>query len=149
MVVYFFFYGGSEVLIVYFIFFIFVEKWDIFNFLVMIIVIVYWIGMIIGRLLIGLVFEKLIYYCYFCIISVGGLAVFVVLVLSKSVWFGFVFCFFLGLFMVGMFVIVLIIINYFYLGKIEIIISILFVLNGLGGLFFLIVVGWSLDEYFV
>ncbi|MFP3822520.1 MFS transporter, partial [Bacillus sp. SIMBA_008] len=66
---------------------------------------------------------------------------------SKNVWFGFALCFFLGLFMAGMFAIALIITNHFYPGKTETTTSILLASNGLGGSLLPIAVGWSLDEY--
>lgn len=144
---YFFFYGGSEVSIVHFIPSIFSEKWDIPNSLATITVTVYWTGMIIGRLLTGPVSEKLTYHRYLRLISIGGLAALTVLALSKNVWFGFALCFFLGLFMAGMFAIALIITNHFYPGKTETTTSILLASNGLGGSLLPIAVGWSLDEY--
>ncbi|QEK96806.1 MFS transporter [Bacillus amyloliquefaciens] len=144
---YFFFYGGSEVSIVHFIPSIFAEKWDIPNSLATITVTVYWTGMIIGRLLTGPVSEKLTYHRYLRLISIGGLAALTVLALSKNVWFGFALCFFLGLFMAGMFAIALIITNHFYPGKTETTTSILLASNGLGGSLLPIAVGWSLDEY--
>lgn len=130
---YFFFYGGSEVSIVHFIPSIFAEKWDISNSLATITVTIYWIGMIIGRLLTGLVSEKLTYHRYLRLINIGGLISLCILAISKTAFAGFVLCFFLGLFMAGMFAIALIITNQFYPGKTEQTTSMLLAANGLGG----------------
>ncbi len=113
------FYGGSEVSIVHFIPSIFAEKWEISNSLATLTVTIYWIGMIIGRLLTGPVSEKLTYHRYLRLINIGGLISLCILAISNTAFTGFVLCFFLGLFMAGMFAIALIITNQFYPGKTE------------------------------
>ncbi|MCY7749515.1 MFS transporter [Bacillus inaquosorum] len=144
---YFFFYGGSEVSIVHFIPSIFAEKWEISNSLATLTVTIYWIGMIIGRLLTGPVSEKLTYHRYLRLINIGGLISLCILAISNTAFAGFVLCFFLGLFMAGMFAIALIITNQFYPGKTEQTTSMLLAANGLGGSILPIAVGWSLDEF--
>lgn len=105
--------------------------------------------MIIGRLLTGPVSEKLTYHRYLRLINIGGLISLCILAISKTAIAGFVLCFFLGLFMAGMFAIVLIITNQFYPGKTEQTTSMLLAANGLGGSILPIAVGWSLDEFSV
>lgn len=144
---YFFFYGGSEVSIVHFIPSIFAEKWDISTSLATITVTIYWSGMIIGRLLTGPVSEKITYHRFLRFINIGGLIALAILAVSQTVWVGFALCFFLGLFMAGMFAIALIITNQFFPGKTEQTTSILLASNGLGGSLLPIAVGWSLDEF--
>lgn len=105
--------------------------------------------MIIGRLLTEPVSEKLTYHRYLRLIDIGGLISLCILAISKTIFAGFVLCFFLGLFMAGMFTIALIITNQFYLGKTEQTTSILLAANGLGGSIPPIAVGWRLDEFSV
>ncbi|MGF9908701.1 MFS transporter [Brevibacillus porteri] len=145
--IYFFCYGGSEVSIVHFLPSIFMEEWGVSNSLATITVTIYWLAMVIGRALTGYISEKLTYNMFLLVINVGSLVVLVLFALSESVWFSFLLCFFLGLFMAAMFAIALIITNLYFPGQTEKTTSILLAANGFGGSLIPIVIGQSMDKY--
>ncbi len=145
--IYFFCYGGSEVSIVHFLPSIFMEEWEVPNSLATLTVTVYWMAMVIGRALTGVISEKLTYNTFLLLINIGGLVVLILLAISGNVWLGFFLCFFLGLFMAAMFAIALIITNLYFPGQTEKTTSILLATNGLGGSLIPIIIGQSMDKY--
>ncbi|PHF01541.1 MFS transporter [Bacillus pseudomycoides] len=145
--IYFFCYGGSEVSIVHFLPSIFMEEWEVPNSLATLTVTVYWMAMVIGRALTGVISEKLTYNTFLLLINIGGLVVLILLAISGNVWLGFFLSFFLGLFMAAMFAIALIITNLYFPGQTEKTTSILLATNGLGGSLIPIIIGQSMDKY--
>ncbi|MDV7767415.1 MULTISPECIES: MFS transporter [Peribacillus] len=144
---FFFCYGGSEVAIVHFFPSIFMEEWGIPNALATITVTIYWLAMVIGRALTGVISEKITYKFFLLFITIGGIVVLTLLALNENIWFAFFLCFLLGLFMAGMFAIALIITNQYFPGQTEKTTSILLAMNGLGGSLIPIMIGRSMDMY--
>jgi len=143
----FFLYSGSEVSIVHFFPSIYMEKWSIDSSMAAFTVTIYWLAMVIGRLLCGVLAEKLTYYRFLVFSVVGSVVVLLILPFSGQVWGGFVITFLLGLFMSGIFAIALIFANQALPGMTEQTTSIMLASSGLGGALFPIAVGWIMDFF--
>ncbi|MCE5171013.1 MFS transporter [Paenibacillus profundus] len=144
---FFMLYGGSEVSVVHFFPSIFIEKWGIASSQATLTVTVYWLAMVIGRALCGVLAEKLTYYRFLWLTTSGSLLVLLLLPFSTQAWGGFAISFLLGLGMAGMFAVMLIYANQALPGMTERTTSILLAANGLGGSLMPIAVGWMMDVW--
>ncbi|WP_339230630.1 MFS transporter [Aeribacillus sp. FSL K6-2833] len=125
----------------------FKEEWAISNSLATITVTIYWTAMVIGRVLTGVIAERLSYNYFFLLINIGSVVSLILLALNENVWLGFFLCFLLGLFMAGMFAIALIITNQHFPEHTKRVTSILLASNALGGSLIPIIIGWCMDYY--
>lgn len=146
---YFMLYGGSEVSIVHFFPSIFIERWGVSTSDATLTVTVYWLAMVIGRAMCGILAEKLTYYRFLWMSTTISVLALLLLPFSSQAWVGYLISFLLGLGMAGMFAIMLIYANKALPGMTERTTSILLAANGLGGSLLPILVGRMMDIWSV
>ncbi|WP_289355494.1 MULTISPECIES: MFS transporter [unclassified Paenibacillus] len=146
---YFMLYGGSEVSVVHFFPSIFIERWGVATSDATLTVTVYWLAMVIGRAMCGILAEKLTYYRFLWMSTTISVLALLLMPFSSHAWVGYLISFLLGLGMAGMFAIMLIYANKALPGMTERTTSILLAANGLGGSLMPIAVGRMMDIWSV
>ncbi|MCJ8013649.1 MFS transporter [Paenibacillus sp. KQZ6P-2] len=107
----------------------------------------FWISMVIGRLFSGYIAEKINYYRYLFFSTVGAALFLVCIALAKGTAVSFAMVFMIGLFLSGIFAILIVFANRVFAGNTKQITSILIASGGVGGALLPLVIGWSLERY--
>lgn len=140
-------YGGTEVSIINFIPSVFMEERLASSSAASLVLSVYWIGMVVGRTVTGLLADKFGYYRFLIVSTIGAVVMLGLLALGGGLASGFVLAFLVGLFMSGMFAIALIYANMQIPGHTDRTTSLLMAVNGLGGGLLPYLAGWTMDSF--
>ncbi|PYI55827.1 MFS transporter [Paenibacillus flagellatus] len=144
---FFLLYGGSETSFIHFMPSVFIEDREAGTSVASLVVSDYWIGMIVGRALTGLLADRFGYYRFLLVSSAGAAVALAALAVGGGLAGGFVLAFFVGLFMSGLFAIALIFANTQMPGQTDRSTSLLMAVNGLGGALLPYLAGWTMETY--
>lgn len=146
-ILFFSLYGGSEASIIHFLPSVFIEDRFASASVASLIVSVYWIGMVVGRAITGMLADRFGYWRFLLVSSAGAVVCLALLAASGGLWSGFALAFAVGLFMSGMFAIALIYANMQLPGHTDKTTSALMAVNGLGGALLPYLAGWTMETF--
>lgn len=144
---FFLLYGGSEASLIHFMPSVLIEDRGATSSAASLVVSTYWIGMVIGRAVTGLLADRFGYHRFLLVSTSGAFFVLVALAIGGSLAGGFVLSFLVGVFMSGMFAIALIFANRQMPGQTDRSTSLLMAVNGLGGAFLPYLAGWTMENF--
>jgi FHS family glucose/mannose:H+ symporter-like MFS transporter len=142
-------YVGIEMSLVNFLPAIFIENLKVSDAMATLSVTFFWSTMVVGRVFAGVIAERISYPRYLIYGSVGTLLFLAGFSAVMNVWGAFALVLLLGLFMSGMFAILLIYANSLLPGMTEKTTSLLIAAGGIGGALLPLFTGWSLDRFTV
>ncbi|WP_158606604.1 MFS transporter [Paenibacillus ginsengarvi] len=140
-------YGGSEASLIHFLPSVYIEDRMATASAASLVVTVYWVGMVIGRAVTGLLADRFGYYPFLLVSTLGAVLSLALTAMGGGLWSGFALAFCIGLFMSGMFAIALIFANQQIPGRTDKTTSLLMAVNGLGGALLPYLAGWTMETF--
>jgi FHS family glucose/mannose:H+ symporter-like MFS transporter len=107
----------------------------------------FWIAMVVGRILSGVIAEKVGYHRFLHYSSLGGLMFLIAIAVIKGMVASFALVFMLGLFLSGVFAIVIVFANQALNGSTKQTTSMLIAAGGIGGSILPLFIGWTMDQF--
>jgi MFS transporter, FHS family, glucose/mannose:H+ symporter len=145
-IVFFFVYQGLEISIMNFLPSIMIENIAVNPATASLGVTVFWTSMVIGRVFVGMIAERIGYVKFLIYSSFGALIILIGMAISKNYLFVYILIFLLGLLMSGLFSIALILANEIIQRNTEKVTSLLVASAGIGGSVLSFSTGWSLGN---
>lgn len=142
-----FLYVGIETSIINFLPSIFVQHFNLNSSEATLSVTFFWIAMVIGRIFSGIIAEKISYYRFLIGSTLGAIMFLIFLALVKNTIAAFTVVLMNGLFLSGIFAIVIVFANRVFIGKTKQTTSILIASGGVGGAVLPLLIGWSMDHF--
>lgn len=142
-----FLYVGIETSIINFLPSIFVKHFSLNTSDATLSVTFFWIAMVTGRVFSGMIAEKVNYNRFLIGSTLGAIIFLICTALVKNAMVAFIFVLLIGLFLSGIFAIVLVFANRVFTGNTKHTTSILIASGGVGGAVLPLLIGWSMDHF--
>ncbi|MFC5649523.1 MFS transporter [Paenibacillus solisilvae] len=142
-----FLYVGIETSIVNFLPSIFVQHFNLNTSEATLSVTFFWIAMVIGRIFAGVIAEKFNYSRFLMGSTLGAIIFLICIALVKNTIAAFTLVLLIGLFLSGIFAIVIVLANRVFMGNTKQTTSIMIASGGVGGAVLPLLTGWSMDHF--
>lgn len=141
-----FLYVGVETSIINFLPSIFVQHFSLNTSDATLSVTYFWIAMVIGRIFSGVIAEKFNYLRFLIGSTLGAIVCLICMAFVQNIIVAFIFVLLIGLFLSGIFAIVIVLANHVFKGNTKQTTSILIASGGVGGAVLPLLIGWSMDH---